>query len=405
MADLNCKACEDLKKEVPSLIVNGFSNSMCASMKNDTGLKASSDNNDCEDLDLLNDCLIGNLEDEVDRYDTCDWKAFTKMFANNAWTTFKGVICAICGLWTNVHNLWATVRSFCITKTGKTISLTSNLGTHCSVTDSDTTYDLSISGHTVTLTGSDGTEDSVTVPDNNTKYDLSINGHTVKLTGTDGTTDSVTVPDNDTTYGISRSGHTVTLVPGGTNMSVTIPDENTTYNISRSGHTVTLNGSDGTTDSVTLPDDNTTYTLSRDGHTVTLNGSDGSTDSVTIPDNDHTRIGVTLINVKMKNGLSGNSATGEKTIRATTTRNSISGFEIWNENGGDILNPPAGISAYRMFGLVGYSSDHWQIMSAGSYVEINEQTITFQFVNTSPNAVTDDVVIQFHLAWYRPDND
>lgn len=375
MADLNCKACEDLKKEVPSLIVNGFSNSMCASMKNDTGLKASSDNNDCEDLDLLNDCLIGNLEDEVDRYDTCDWKAFTKMFANNAWTTFKGVICAICGLWTNVHNLWATVRSFCITKTGKTISLTSNLGTHCSVTDSDTTYDLSISGHTVTLTGSDGTEDSVTVP------------------------------DNDTTYGISRNGHTVTLVPGGSNMSVTIPDENTTYNISRNGHTVTLNGSDGSTDSVTLPDDNTTYTLSRDGHTVTLNGSDGSTDSVTIPDNDHTRIGVTLINVKMKNTLAGNSATGEKTIRATTTRNSISGFEIWNENGGDILNPPAGISAYRMFGLVGYSSDHWQIMSAGSYVEINDQTLTFQFVNTSQNSVSEDVVIQFHLAWYRPDND
>lgn len=373
MADLNCKSCEDLRKEVPELIANGFTDTMCASLKNDTGLKTSSGHNDCTDLNNLNDCLIGNAETEIERYDTCDWKDFTKNHLNNLWTTLKAMICAICGLWTNVHNLWATLRSLCITKVGNKIRLTSNLGTHCEVTDSDTTYDLTISGHKITLTGSDGTSDTVTVPDNNTTYDLTISGHTVKLTGSDGTTDSVTVPDDDTTYGLSRSGHTVRLVPGGTNMAVTLPDEDTTYGLSRDGHTVRL-----------VPG--------------------GTNMAVTIPDNDHTRVGVTLINVKIKGGLSGNSATGEKTITASTTRNSISGFEIWNENSNDILNPPAGISAYRMFGLVGYSSDHWQIMSAGSYVEINNQTLTFQFVNTSPNAVTDDVVIQFHLAWYRPDN-
>lgn len=221
MAELNCTACEDLREEVPQLIVNGFDNTMCTSLKNDTGLKSSSGHNDCTDLDTMNDCLIGNMETEIDRYDTCEWKPFTKKFIDNIWTMGKAMICAICGLWTNVHSLWATIRSLCITKSGNTISLVSNLGTHCSVTDSDTKYDLTKDGSTIKLTGSDGTVDSVT--DDNTKYDLSISGHTVTLTGTDGTNDSVTVPDNDTKYGLSISGQTVSIVEGGTNPSVTIP--------------------------------------------------------------------------------------------------------------------------------------------------------------------------------------
>ena len=228
MADLNCKACEDLEKEVPSLIVNGLTNSMCTSLQNDTGLKASSDNDDCEDLNDLNDCLVGNMETEIDRYDTCEWKEFMKNFINNLWTTLKAMICAICGIWTNIHNLWKYAKSYKLKKVGNKIILEAEDGEHGRVTDDDTTYSLSISGHKITLTGSDGSTDTVTVPDDNTKYNISISGHKITLTGTDGSTDSVTVPD-----------------------------ANTTYTISRSGHTVTLNGSDGSTDSVTLPDENT----------------------------------------------------------------------------------------------------------------------------------------------------
>lgn len=221
MAELNCTACEDLREEVPQLIVNGFDNTMCTSLKNDTGLKSSSGHNDCTDLDTMNDCLIGNMETEIDRYDTCEWKPFTKKFIDNIWTMEKATICAICGLWTNVHSLWATIRSLCLKKEGNKIVLYSNLGDHCSVTDNDTKYDLTKDGSTIKLVGSDGTVDSVT--DDNTKYDLSISGHTVTLTGTDGSSDSVTVPDNDTKYGLSISGDTVSIVEGGTNPSVTIP--------------------------------------------------------------------------------------------------------------------------------------------------------------------------------------
>ena len=185
MADMNCKACEDLLDEVPGLIANGFSNTMCASLKNDTGLKASSGNNDCTDLDNLNDCLVGNMETEVEKYDVCDWKKLTKELIGNLWTTNKGIICAVCGLWTNVHNLWTAINSFCLTKTGDKINLTNSQGVLCSVTDEDTWQANTASqegyvkkgendGHSVWATNASGSPDwrsSVTLDGSLTLYD------------------------------------------------------------------------------------------------------------------------------------------------------------------------------------------------------------------------------------------
>ena len=74
MANVNCEACEAIRQTDPNLIVNGFTDTECASLKNDTGLSASSGNNDCTDLDNLNDCLVGNGATEVEASDVCDWK-------------------------------------------------------------------------------------------------------------------------------------------------------------------------------------------------------------------------------------------------------------------------------------------------------------------------------------------
>lgn len=105
MADLNCQACIEIRENVPELVTEGFTDSMCASMKNDSGLKASVGNNDCTDLDNLNDCLVGNMETELDKYDVCDWKEFMSQYISNDWTTNKAMICAICGIWTHIHSL------------------------------------------------------------------------------------------------------------------------------------------------------------------------------------------------------------------------------------------------------------------------------------------------------------
>lgn len=107
----SCEACEELRQEVPQLVCNGFDDDMCASLKNDTGLSATSGHNDCTDLNNLNDCLIGNMADELELYEVCDWKTYTKMLVGNIWTTLKAIICAICGIWTNIHNLWDTINN------------------------------------------------------------------------------------------------------------------------------------------------------------------------------------------------------------------------------------------------------------------------------------------------------
>lgn len=105
MAKVNCSACDSLREDAPNFVVNGLGTTECNSLKNDTGLNPSSGNNDCTDLENMNDCLIGNMESEIELYDVCDWKDYMRKFVQNAWTMFKGINCAICGLWANVTSL------------------------------------------------------------------------------------------------------------------------------------------------------------------------------------------------------------------------------------------------------------------------------------------------------------
>ena len=89
------------------------------------------------------------------------------------------------------------------------------------------TYTLTKSGNTITLTGSGG--DVSSVVDANTTYSLSISGDTLTLTPSSGSAQSVTIPDTDTTYTISISGSTITLTPSsGSAQTITIPDATTT---------------------------------------------------------------------------------------------------------------------------------------------------------------------------------
>lgn len=109
MAYNACEACTDIREIDPALITRGFSDTECASLKNDTGLVSSSGNDNCTDLNNLADCLIGNMEQEVDEYDVCDWRDFSKLTLANLWTVAKGIICSNCGAWTNIHNLWTSL--------------------------------------------------------------------------------------------------------------------------------------------------------------------------------------------------------------------------------------------------------------------------------------------------------
>ena len=103
MVDYNCSACDELRQTDPNFVVNGITDTECASLANNTGLNPSSGNVDCEDLNAMNDCLVKNMETEINQYNVCSWKEYMKALVDNLWTMFKGIICAICGLWTKVN--------------------------------------------------------------------------------------------------------------------------------------------------------------------------------------------------------------------------------------------------------------------------------------------------------------
>lgn len=243
MANFDCTSCSELKEVDPSLIINGYVSSEDTSMRNDSGLVASNGRTDCEDLNLMNDCLIGNELEELKKVGYCDWKDYTESLVGNIWTMFKGFGSAVCGIWTNIHNLWRYARSYRLTKEGNQIKLTAEDGSHGIVTDSDTTYTL--------------TKD----------------GNKIKLNGSDGNTYEVTDTDTNTTYTISISGHTITLTPSSGNpISVTVPDANTTYTLTKSGSTITLTGSDGSTYPVTDANTWQANTASQNGYVTSGNG-------------------------------------------------------------------------------------------------------------------------------------
>lgn len=109
MAKVNCSSCEDLREKAPNLFINGFGKTECNYLRNNTGISGKSDN--CTDLNDMNDCFIGNMEQEVKNYETCDWKEFMRKFIPNVWTMFKAIICALCGIDTNIDKLWCWVEN------------------------------------------------------------------------------------------------------------------------------------------------------------------------------------------------------------------------------------------------------------------------------------------------------
>ena len=113
--NVDCSACTDLKEFAPDFVQNGVTNTVCNSLKNDTGLNPTLTtlHNDCDDLDTANDCLIGMMDKEIEAYDVCDWKEFMHKFIPNIHQLTKAEICAICGLWTTAHDLEQKTDALC----------------------------------------------------------------------------------------------------------------------------------------------------------------------------------------------------------------------------------------------------------------------------------------------------
>ncbi len=93
-----------------------ITNKICESLQNDEGINPSAahSNTDCDDLNSLNDLAAAKLHNALMVLDMCDvdeYKCWLDSLLSWQWNVDKGIVCAICGLWTNVHNLWDKVEN------------------------------------------------------------------------------------------------------------------------------------------------------------------------------------------------------------------------------------------------------------------------------------------------------
>ena len=106
MSEQSCSACNDLREYAPEFVVNGTTDDVGEHLKNDEGLSGANGHVDCEDLLDVNDCLIGNMRDELDGYDVCEWKDFMAAFIGNMYETIKAMVYSQCGQWCAINSLY-----------------------------------------------------------------------------------------------------------------------------------------------------------------------------------------------------------------------------------------------------------------------------------------------------------
>ena len=107
MSNQSCSACNDLREYAPEFVVNGTTENVGEHLKYDEGLSGANNHTDCEDLMDVNDCLIGNMIDELEGYEVCDWKDYMATMLGNLYETLKAMIYSQCGQWCAINSLFS----------------------------------------------------------------------------------------------------------------------------------------------------------------------------------------------------------------------------------------------------------------------------------------------------------
>lgn len=105
MSSKNCSACNDLREYAPSFVLNGTTDAVCNNLGDNKGLSAAKNHTDCDDLHDVNDCLIGNMDDELDGFEVCEWQEFMHQLIPNMYETYKAMICSDCGQWDEIDDI------------------------------------------------------------------------------------------------------------------------------------------------------------------------------------------------------------------------------------------------------------------------------------------------------------
>ena len=112
MSKISCDACVELKENAPEFVMNGVTDDVAASLRNDTGFnpKLTVTHNNCQDLNDANDCLIGRMDNELEAYEVCDWKEYMHKLMPNMYEILKAMIAGDCGQWDQIHSLCGMIN-------------------------------------------------------------------------------------------------------------------------------------------------------------------------------------------------------------------------------------------------------------------------------------------------------
>lgn len=238
MSEINCNACSELKENAPNFVQNGVTSTECSSLANDTGLNPnlSPKHNDVEDLHDVNDCLVGRMETDLEKYNACDWQKFMQMFIPNIYETIKAIICTIGGIWVYIHNLLNRVANL-------ETRMTNLEGRVDALEAWKTTIDTWKTTINNWKTSIDNWKSGIDTW--KTSISNTVSGLETRVTNVENTVDGFdsrinALENNYTTLSSTVSGHTTTL----NNLSNTVSGHTTSINnLSNtvSGHTTTLN--------------------------------------------------------------------------------------------------------------------------------------------------------------------
>lgn len=105
-----CNSCEQLEKYNFDFVQKGITDDMRASLKKDKGLKSSNGFNNCQDLNDMNDCLIGGMVERIPSYNSCDLDSALMESLNNIMQLLDAIISGDCGQWENIWKIWDEIK-------------------------------------------------------------------------------------------------------------------------------------------------------------------------------------------------------------------------------------------------------------------------------------------------------
>lgn len=108
MALDSCEACNTLEDISFNTAHEGIGDAECASLRKNFGLNQENTplHDNCQDMAVMLDCLIGQLIEGFDMYDICDWKEPFRVLVNNMYNLIKARDCSDCGQWDEINKLW-----------------------------------------------------------------------------------------------------------------------------------------------------------------------------------------------------------------------------------------------------------------------------------------------------------